>query len=1530
MRWWTLPEFLVARLRKLDQDHSSAWSSSNNPSSESVTTSTEVLILAQLRVVSSDDKSTHSVPSPLLRSLSLPSILTAATPLPNPSAALTAATPPHSSSSCHYRVGTWYLSYDKHHVRCHFTQSTVPPRGWDSRWVLVRNWRLICPSQKVRGAATCLWYYFEIGEPPIVIPSKMVDQWFKVRSIPMDSTPSPHPLPCTLPTTTLTMDHYTSPVELTTIKCHINDFLHTPNDHHCVQSQPPRYLVKGKVTHKTTLFYRSQNTPMFVFQLTLDQAYANLGPCSAPHSRFTRQAVGGELTPSQTHLPATIFVVYTHKDALIDQPYLELDHVYVFFDLSYREYSGPSGLVIPCLYYTNVSHFYADVDPYLVSLSDGIPSLQPLALTLDSPGPLVWNDHHMGDPITLPTSMASHCAHSVIDYQGRISRVLDVVLGLFELDGKYLLSLHAYPAYSIRLPYRPGTQLAIRSLHMGRLDAILHFWHSSATAPSNQHIISEIRNFTAYSRHGILWGCVATNISVLEFPSTNDPLALPRLIRSAIPPWVRFALGTLDWLVYLDTLWCVENCSMVHGNSSEPVDTVGIFKFHLPGDLTEATEPRQLTWATFMTRLVQTAFDPFTNFVLHVEEDTPPPTTLLPGCATRLWFYGQSSLPLLPKEVIEWVRQHRDKLWSDPTLKTMVTHGISSTLVIPSSWWISGAPPVVGKLQLAPHHPAIQGWTVLTDHQGGCLPVYIESERPGTRRLGLKGLPGQVWLFRNYDLVIEKYTLEREDAEDNEPEGHRLPSPTTELFHRSPDVHYAVYDNCELLRVYIRCHSSEGHCLALGKRYPGLYLPREPARSINAPGEDYPVIAYVGQSGLPASHVTKLPRVTDLIFLPTYVHRPQASLLPKAGRTLQTWAEGLCFPIHYHPTESSNLSSTPPLSLAIRSPPLTHSSAKYPFPHITVASLGTPFPVKLYARANRDHSDVNRFDPVYRYCWYWVRWQNDMNPNPPQRLVVHSIQSVTLVRRPESTESYVTGFPEQDIDRDTDTYSVASLFKNWWSVDARVFYGALHMLIDSACYQQLESVWRARVVPQIPTMRSVRQVIEQTQALDQIGGRARPTSKIVNYSVFPLFSFRGKILNMERMGKVSTTADLDSNFPASQWARVDIGIGEAKSTVIFKVQDLSTLDALDVYCNDSNRLHTLGLLLGAVVEFDRAEVKVSSKGKTYASVLHVSTIRVVCWNATSALATTDSLSHLLPVVDVDFRNPLEWKAPFLASPEQTAVSETANSPLCPSFSPVSNGSSGTPLRSLAEFLDQTRASLPATVCQVYGRVIKVFLFRLQLRCSCCSGEPSKQRGRCNCSTLTKNWPLGSKDPMREPGTLVSVLVKVLIEDGTANAVVHITDWKLFLDLFPWTSSQLAQIQDWLEEYRSVQYFTFHDESSGAQPSGYVSHIHDTLRQWLNPTQQSPDQPIVLSAFQRYCNFYLQPYAVKRISSINSNPNHNQQPKYRWRNITLHGKSFQVIVNCQLLEFYCVKVSLPDPRQECRKLLKILQEPLNPT
>ncbi|KAJ1962880.1 hypothetical protein IWQ62_003390, partial [Dispira parvispora] len=1309
MRWWTLPEFLLARLQKPGQDHSRAWCSSNDPSPESSTTPTEVLILAQLKLVSSDDRSTHSVPSPLLHPLSPPT-----TPLLNPSTALTTTPLPASSVSCHYRVGTWYLSYDNHHVRCHFPQSIMPSRGSSSQWVLVRSWRLVCPNQKVRGAATCLWYYFEIGELPIVIPSKTVYQWLKARGSRTDDTPSPHLLPCTLPTTTLAMDRRTSQTTPTTIKCRVNDFLHRPSDSHGMGNQPLRYLVKGKITHKTTLFYRSQNAPIFIFQLTLDQAYANPGPCSPHCPPSARQSVG-EPTLSPSHLPARIFVVYTHIDALTDQPHLELDQGYIFFDLSYREYSGPSGLVIPCLYYTNTSHFYSDDGSYQLSLSDGVPSLQPLALTLDSPGPLVWNHHHNGDPITLPTSMTDHCAHSVIDYQGRISRVLDVALGLFELDGKYLLSLHAYPAYSIRLPYRPGTRLALHSLHMGRLDSTLHFWHPSSIVPNNQATVSEIRNLIACSRHGILWGCVATNISILEFPSTNDSLTLPRLIQSTVPPWVRFALGTLDWLIYLDTLWCVENCSMSHGVSSGLVDTVGIMKFHLPTDLTKATETHRLTWVTFQTRLMQTAFDPFTNFVLHAEGNTPPPTTLLPGCATRVWFYGQSSLPVLPTELIEWVRQHRDKLWSDPALKTMITHGISSTLIIPSSWWSSGVPPVAGKLQLAPHHPVIQGWTVLTDHQGGCLPVYIESEYPGTHRLGLEGLPGQVWLFRKYDLVIEKYPLEREDTEHNESVNHRSPCVTRELSHKWPDVPYTIYDDWDLLRVYIRCRISEGHCLAPGKRYPGLDLLQESDYSTKTPEGDSPVVAYVGQFGLPTSHIAKLPRLTDLIFLPTYVHRPQASLLPKSERTLQTWAEGLCFPIRYHRTESSSMASTPPLSPAIRSSSLTHSNVEYPFPHITAASSGPPFPVKLYARANRDRSDVNRFDPVYKHCWYWVQWQNDTNPSPPQRFAVHSVQAVTLVHRPGSTDPHVTDLPGQDIDRDKDGYSITSLLNSRWSVDARAFYGALHMLIDSTFYQMLESVWRTRVAPQISTIHSVQQVIEHAQAFNRRGERARPNSKITNRSVLPLFSFRGKILTMERMGRDSTVMDQSLNFPASQWARVDIGIGQAKSTVIFKVQDLCTLDTLDVYCNDSDRLQTLGLSLGAVVEFDKAEVKISGKGKTYASVLHISTIRVVCWSASSPLVTTSNLSRVLPVVILEFSHPFEWKAPFLTDPEQTTGSETANSSTCPSVSHVSNGSSGTPLRSLAEFLDQTRASLPATVCRVYGRLVKVFLLRLQLR-----------------------------------------------------------------------------------------------------------------------------------------------------------------------------------------------------------------------
>ncbi|KAI8141896.1 CST, telomere maintenance, complex subunit CTC1-domain-containing protein [Fennellomyces sp. T-0311] len=106
---------------------------------------------------------------------------------------------------------------------------------------------------------------------------------------------------------------------------------------------------------------------------------------------------------------------------------------------------------------------------------------------------------------------------SMASYKGMVTRVIDPVFGVYELDHQLVTCLFNYTDYALMYPYRQGMQLHISGAHMLAVDigsAIMRTYRAPTVERGDTQA------------HVILVGCLRTHVQIVGFPTHTD-LELP-------------------------------------------------------------------------------------------------------------------------------------------------------------------------------------------------------------------------------------------------------------------------------------------------------------------------------------------------------------------------------------------------------------------------------------------------------------------------------------------------------------------------------------------------------------------------------------------------------------------------------------------------------------------------------------------------------------------------------------------------------------------------------------------------------------------------------------------------------------------------------------------------------------------------------------------------------------------------------------------------------------------------------------------
>lgn len=98
------------------------------------------------------------------------------------------------------------------------------------------------------------------------------------------------------------------------------------------------------------------------------------------------------------------------------------------------------------------------------------------------------------------------------NYKGQITRVIDTLFGIYEMDDQFILCLYNCPGYSIDTPYRVNTRLNIHNFH----GAWIH------SGKENSYLLQA---WNKNSPCSVVEACQKTYVSIIEFPNHLDLVA---------------------------------------------------------------------------------------------------------------------------------------------------------------------------------------------------------------------------------------------------------------------------------------------------------------------------------------------------------------------------------------------------------------------------------------------------------------------------------------------------------------------------------------------------------------------------------------------------------------------------------------------------------------------------------------------------------------------------------------------------------------------------------------------------------------------------------------------------------------------------------------------------------------------------------------------------------------------------------------------------------------------------------------------
>ncbi|ORY04713.1 hypothetical protein K493DRAFT_296837 [Basidiobolus meristosporus CBS 931.73] len=332
----------------------------------------------------------------------------------------------------------------------------------------------------------------------------------------------------------------------------------------------------------------------------------------------------------------------------------------------------------------------------------------------------------------VPPEKSSIIRGAVITYTGQISQVIDMVLGIFVLDEKYLLYLSHDPSFAPFSGLRIGTAIRLFNVH------ILVFNKASETCQ-----VYFKRFLSAPPNYAIFVACTYSTVNIVTFSEKEVVARLPKFGSKFAPPRSRTRFNTIDLIHYQTLYYRMKDKFPGAFEDAHLLGPVDSGDHHQSG-----SDPNSSLLVLLLSRLGYTPYtrDLYREFFEHHQH-----------CSTCVERYPTFSFPML-KEVLEKVGQCN----GDGALgvEGVAIENKVSIRILRNTDEALNKTSLLGVLQGAPN-----GELQLSDLSGEVYATMLTDKEGRSEELRPEFL-NNVWVIPEYEVVIENLGINLAHAEE--------------------------------------------------------------------------------------------------------------------------------------------------------------------------------------------------------------------------------------------------------------------------------------------------------------------------------------------------------------------------------------------------------------------------------------------------------------------------------------------------------------------------------------------------------------------------------------------------------------------------------------------------------------------------------------------------------------------------------------------------------------------------------------------